>query len=373
VWCPFDPIEDTFMSALMFTPRPSAPALTTLPQDPRWRMVLQRELSSDFVYGVLTTGIFCRSTCPSRRPQPANVVFFGDAAQARSAGLRPCKRCQPEDDTLSPSARTAGIIAKACAYLNLQSERSVSLPELATHVGLSPFHLQKLFRATVGVTPRQYAHAQRMEHFAKEVDAHSVTDALYHAGFQSSSRLYEHATRDLGMRPGDLRRKASGLEIHYSTAACPLGRILVATTAKGICAIALGDTDEDLFADLQLRFAKATFTATRDTEALEQVVALIAEPQAALALPLDLRATAFQLRVWQQLQQIPRGETRSYGQIAVALGQPTAARAVARACASNPVALAIPCHRVIASSGAITGYRWGVDRKQKLLDIEQTN
>ncbi|ADV83816.1 transcriptional regulator, AraC family [Terriglobus saanensis SP1PR4] len=357
----------------MFNPPTTAQVFPTLLQDPRWRMVLQREPSNDFVYGVTTTGIFCRSTCPSRRPEPANVRFYNNGAQARSAGLRPCKRCQPEDDSLAPSAKTAGLVAKACAYLDLQSDRTVPLSKLAEHVGLSPFHLQKLFRATVGVTPRQYVHAQRMKHFAEQIEAHSITDALYQAGFQSSSRLYENAARDLGMHPGDLRRKAAGLEILYSIAACPLGRVLVATTEKGICAIALGDTDEELLADLQRRFAKADLVPADDQVALQQVIALIAEPQAALALPLDLRATAFQLRVWQQLQLIPRGETRSYAQVAVALGKPTAARAVARACASNPVALAIPCHRVVGSSGAITGYRWGVDRKEKLLAMEQAH
>lgn len=359
------------MSDLMFNPPTVAQLSPTHLQNSRWRMVLQREPSSDFVYGVTTTGIFCRSTCPSRRPQPSNVRFYDTPQEARAAGLRPCKRCQPEVDALAPTAKTAEIIAKACAYLDLQSERTVPLSELAAHVGLSPFHLQKLFRATVGVTPRQYAHAQRMKHFAEEVHTHSVTDAIYQAGFQSSSRLYEHAARDLGMHPGDLRRKAAGLEIRYSIAACPLGRVLVATTERGICAIALGDTDAELLVDLRRRFEKAVFVPTDDEEVLQQVIGLIDEPHAALALPLDLRATAFQLRVWQQLQLIPRGETRSYAQIATSLGQPTAARAVARACASNPVALAIPCHRVIGSSGAITGYRWGVDRKEKLLTMEQ--
>ena len=359
------------MSNLMLNPPTVAQIFPTLLQESRWRMVLQREPSSDFVYGVTSTGIFCRSTCPSRRPQPAYVRFYDTVTEARAAGLRPCKRCQPEMDALAPTTRTAEFVAKACAYLDLQSERTVSLSELAAHVGLSPFHLQRLFRATVGVTPRQYAHARRMKQFAQEVGAHSVTNALYQAGFQSSSRLYEHAARDLGMHPGDLRRKAAGVEIRYNIAACALGRILVATTAKGLCAIALGDTDEELLADLQRRFAKANMVPSDDQEALQQVIGLIAEPDTALALPLDLRATAFQLRVWQQLQLIPRGETRSYAQVATEIGQPTAARAVARACASNPVALAIPCHRVVGSSGGITGYRWGVHRKEKLLAMER--
>jgi AraC family transcriptional regulator of adaptative response/methylated-DNA-[protein]-cysteine methyltransferase len=339
----------------------------------RWQNVLDRR-PADFLYGVMSTGIFCRTTCPSRRPRPENVRFFDTAAEARAAGLRPCLRCRPEDAAQDLTALPSQVLERACETLRRNRERNVPLKELAAQAGLSPFHFQRTFRAALGVTPRQYAHHLRMKSFQQKLEtASNVTEAIYDAGFQSSSRLYESSTRELGMTPTDLRRKAANLEIRYATAACPLGRILVASTTKGICAITLGDADAELIADLQARFTRAHLThATQDElqQALDAAITLIEEPAAAFNLPLDLRATAFQLRVWQALQKIPRGETRSYAAVAASLGQPTATRAVARACASNPVALAVPCHRVVGSSGALTGYRWGVERKRKLLELE---
>jgi AraC family transcriptional regulator, regulatory protein of adaptative response / methylated-DNA-[protein]-cysteine methyltransferase len=343
-----------------------------------WEMVERRDIEADslFVYAVKTTGIFCRPSCPSRRPLRESVEFFATGELARAAGYRACKRCQPGGE--HPQQRLVGL---ACEYIDRNPETTVTLDALGKVMGLSPFHAQRIFRKTLGVTPKQYQQARRMERFRAELtkgaagDSNrrsTVTDAIYESGFSSGSRLYEHSSAEIGMTPTEFRKNARGLKITYGIAESPLGKMLVAATAAGVCSVAFGDLESELEDELQARFALAEIS--RDDaglgETLRAVLSRMCEHPLAADLPLDVRATAFQRRVWSALQAIPRGETRSYAEIAAEIGQPTAVRAVAHACASNPVAVVIPCHRVIGSDGKLTGYRWGVERKRKLLEAE---
>ncbi len=335
-----------------------------------WRMVEERSISADslFVYAVRTTGIYCRPSCPSRRPLRASVEFFATGGEARAAGYRACKRCQPEGDR--PQQK---LLTTACDYIERNLEKTITLETLGKLLNLSPFHAQRLFRRALGLTPKQYQRARRMDNLRDQLMTRpSVTDAIYEAGFSSGSRLYEDAAAEIGMTPTQYRQRAKGLRIRYGVAESPLGKLLVAVTDSGICAIALGDLESELEDDLRDRFALAEID--RDDSGLggtlQAVLSQLAEHPLAIDLPLDIRATAFQRRVWEKLQAIPRGETRSYAQIAAAIGQPKAVRAVARACAANPLAVVIPCHRVIGSDGKLTGYRWGVERKRRLLTIE---
>jgi AraC family transcriptional regulator of adaptative response/methylated-DNA-[protein]-cysteine methyltransferase len=321
-----------------------------------------------FVYAVRTTGIYCRPSCPSRRPLRKSVEFYPTSELAERAGYRACKRCTPAQE--HPQLRT---LTAACDYLDRRNNETVTLQELGTAVGLSPFHAQRIFRRCLGITPREYQQARRIERFRQQVArGDTVTTALYEAGFGSSSRLYEGAHEQLGMTPAELRGGGHNIRIRCSITDSPLDKMLVAVTDVGICAISFGLLESELEDDLAARFPLAELR--RDQEGLGsvvlQVLSQLSEHPAALDLPLDVRATAFQKRVWMALQQIPRGETRSYGDIAESLGQPTAARAVARACSQNPVAVMIPCHRVVGKSGRLTGYRWGVQRKQNLLAME---
>ena len=334
-----------------------------------WQQVQAHDLGGDgqFVYAVRTTGIYCRPSCPSRRPARKNVVFYPTSAEAHAAGYRPCKRCQP--DTIHP--QTSRVIS-ACHYLD-QQEKNPTLSELGRAVGMSPYALQRLFQRILGVTPRQYWATRQTRRFQQELaTSSSVTTAIYAAGYRSSSRLYEQSNATLGMTPSNYKKHGKGQEIFYTTADSPLGRILVAATERGLCAVAFAETDAELCRNLQHDFAQASLQ--RDDEILADRLAVVLsqlhEHPLSTALSLDVRATAFQCRVWQALQQIPRGETRSYGEIAQQIGQPAAVRAVARACAQNPVAVVVPCHRVIGKSGKLTGYRWGVKRKQILLQLE---
>lgn len=338
--------------------------------DRAWKMVVDRRPTAEamFVYAVRTTGIYCRPSCPSRRPLRKSVEFYPTSELAERAGYRACKRCTPAQE--HPQLR---ILTAACDYLDRHNNEAVTLQELGTAVGLSQFHAQRIFRRCLGITPREYQQTRRIERFRRQVaQGDTVTTALYEAGFGSSSRLYEDAHKQLGMTPAELRGGGQNIQIRYSIGDSPLDKMLVATTDVGLCAISFGLLESELEDDLAARFPFSDLR--RDQEGLgsvvRQVLSQMSEHPAALDLPLDVRATAFQKRVWMALQQIPRGETRSYGEIAESLGQPTAARAVARACSQNPVAMVIPCHRVVGKNGRLTGYRWGLQRKQNLLAME---
>jgi AraC family transcriptional regulator, regulatory protein of adaptative response / methylated-DNA-[protein]-cysteine methyltransferase len=353
-------------------------ASMTFPQNPAipdasqaWEAVLRRDRSArDFVYAVTTTGVFCRSGCPSRRPARENVRFFSDAAAALAAGFRACQRCRPQAE--SPDAAT---VKKLAAHLDGKLDRAVPLAELGRIAACSPFTAQRLFRRVLGVTPAQYQRQARAAALRAGLGSGSTTAtaALYAAGYSNSSRAYEAANHTLGMRPGEFRSKGKGLNIRYSIVDSQLGLVLVARTAKGVCAVALGDSRDELLHELQDRFRAAEIIEDPSLDAtLAAVIRSCGGDSAALLdLPLDLRATAFQMQVWEALRRIPAGETRSYAAVAAALGNPRAVRAVARACASNPAALLVPCHRVIGSDGKLTGYRWGVERKKKLLALER--
>jgi AraC family transcriptional regulator, regulatory protein of adaptative response / methylated-DNA-[protein]-cysteine methyltransferase len=338
--------------------------------DHAWKMVVDRSATAEamFVYAVRTTGIYCRPSCPSRRPLRESVEFYPTSELAERAGYRACKRCTPTQE--HPQLRT---LTAACSYLDRHDNGTVKLQELGKAVGLSPFHVQRIFRRCLGISPRQYQQARRIERFRQQVtQGDTVTTALYEAGFGSSSRLYEGAHAQLGMTPAELRGGGKDIHIRYSISDSPLDKMLVAVTEVGLCAISFGLLESELEDDLAARFPLAELR--RDQEGLgsvvRQVLTQLSEHPVALDLPLDVRATAFQKRVWTALQQIPRGETRTYGEIARSLGQPTAVRAVARACSQNPVAVVIPCHRVVGKSGRLTGYRWGLQRKQNLLALE---
>ncbi|WP_322010788.1 bifunctional DNA-binding transcriptional regulator/O6-methylguanine-DNA methyltransferase Ada [Paraburkholderia sp. J12] len=336
----------------------------------RWEAIATRNAGADgaFFYGVRTTGVFCRPSCASRLPRRENVAFFDDADAARAAGFRECKRCRP-----GGLPRELEIVRRACAALDADPQERLTLAELGDAVHLSPFHLQRLFKRVLGVSPRQYQAARRGAALRDALtQGAGVTRASTDAGFGSSSRLYESVPAELGMAPSAYRRKGAGLTIRYASAPTPLGVVLVAATARGICRIAFGDDAATLAAALNDDFANAD--RVEDTQALApfiaQIDAYLHGRRERFDLPLDIAPTAFQQRVWEALQRIPYGETRSYTQIAETLGAPRAVRAVASACASNPVALAIPCHRVIQKGGSLAGYRWGLERKAALLDAE---
>lgn len=336
----------------------------------RWEALASRDARADgaFFYGVRTTGVFCRPSCASRLPRRENVAFFDDADAARAAGFRECKRCRP-----GGLPRELEIVQRACAALDADPQARLTLAELSDAVHLSPFHLQRLFKRVLGVSPRQYQAARRGAALRDALtQGAGVTRASTDAGFGSSSRLYESVAAELGMAPSAYRRKGAGLTIRYACAPTPLGLVLVAATARGICRIAFGDDASALVASLHADFANAACIEDADAVApfIAQIDAYLHGRRERFDLPLDIAPTAFQQRVWDALQHIPYGETRSYTQIAEGLGAPRAVRAVASACASNPVALAIPCHRVVQKGGALAGYRWGLARKAALIDAE---
>lgn len=341
-----------------------------------WQAVQERDRSRDgtFYYGVRSTGIYCRPSCPSRRPGRPQVVFFEQPAQAEAAGFRPCRRCRP----LEAANYQAEIVQQACRYIEDNVARPAGPPalaELGQQVGLSPFHLQRLFKRVTGVSPRQYAEAYRLGQLKDRLkDQESVTGALYSAGYGSSSRLYEQASASMGMTPASYRRGGSGTAIHYTVADCSLGHLMVAATDKGICAVRLGDDEGKLRDELAREYPAAELHRDESGalgEWVQEILNYLAGQQPRLDLPLDIQATAFQRQVWEALRTIPYGSTRSYGEVAASLGQPGAVRAVAHACAVNPVALVIPCHRVIRQNGELAGYRWGLDRKRALLEKER--
>ena len=338
----------------------------------RWAAVSRRDASADgtFVYSVETTGVYCRPGCPSRLPRREHVRFHVNAEAAERAGFRPCKRCRPTER--SKTERNADLIAAACRRIE-ESDELLSLDTLAGEARLSPHHFHRLFKSVMGVTPKAYGDSVRAKRMREGLTrSPSVTDAIYGAGYSSSGRFYETSNAMLGMTPTDYRAGGKGLVIRYGFGRSDLGLVLVAATARGICMIALGDEKKALETDLRTRFPQAEIhRGDKDfAQWIARVVALIEMPKRGLDLPLDLRGTAFQCRVWQALRDIPAGETASYGEIAAKLGTPKSARAVARACATNPVAIAVPCHRVVGRDGALTGYRWGLKRKRALLDRE---
>jgi len=341
-------------------------------EETRWNAVVQRDRQADgaFVYGVATTGIYCRPGCPSKLPNRENVRFFDTWEEAERAGFRPCKRCSPSASR--PPAPHLEIIRRACRLIE-DADEPPTLQALADTVGLSPAYFHRRFKEIVGVTPKQYAVQQRINRMQGTLQASpTVTEAIYASGFASSSRFYADATQTLGMHPSDYRNKGAGIQIRFATVPCYLGWLLVAATAKGICAIIFADTPEDLEKSLQARFPKAEFTKgdSEFTTWVAQVLDFLESPQEGLHLPLDIQGTAFQRRVWAALQEIPVGETASYSDIAARIGNPKASRAVAQACAANPVAVAIPCHRVVRRDGSLGGYRWGKERKRLLLEQE---
>ncbi len=341
--------------------------------DPRWQQVLARDAAADgrFVYAVRSTGVYCRPSCPSRRARPENVRFFPAPDEAEAAGFRPCRRCNPRG--LSTAEANAALVAAACRLIEA-SDSPPSLDALAEAAGLSPFHFHRQFKAATGLTPRAYVAAHRAGRLREGLqDSDSVTGAIYEAGFNASSRFYESADAMLGMTPSAWRKGGAGAEIRFALGQCALGAILVAQSRRGICAIALGDDPEALLRDFQDRFPRAALIGgDPEFEALvARVVGFVEAPRIGLDLPLDIRGTAFQQRVWQALRQIPPGSTASYAEIARRIGEPRASRAVAQACAANALAVAIPCHRVVRSDGGLSGYRWGIARKQALLDRER--
>jgi len=345
----------------------------------RWNAVTARDARAEgaFLYAVRTTGVYCRPTCHSRLPRRENVAFFDAPAAAEGAGFRACKRCAPNVTGAAPAeAAAAEAVARACRLIEASAEPP-SLEELAAAVSLSRFHFHRLFKQATGVTPKQYATAHRLRRLRDGLQGGvrsgaSVTDAIYDAGFGASSRAYAAAPEALGMTPGTLRDGAASVVIHYAVGQCSLGWAIVAATERGVCAIELGDSPDDLLARLRARFPKAHLSAGDAAFAgtVRQVVALLETPERGLNLPLDIQGTAFQRRVWDALRQIPSGRTASYASIAARIGQPSATRVVAQACAANTLAVAIPCHRVVRGDGELGGYRWGVTRKRVLLERE---
>ncbi len=359
----------------MATTRPArktADTAGTVVDDPRWQAVVTRDRVMDgrFLYSVRTTGVYCRPSCAARLANPGNVRFHADAAEAEAAGFRPCRRCRPDQPALAE--QHAAIVAAACRAIQA-AEAVPSLAALARGAGLSPHHFHRVFKAVLGVTPRDYAVARRAERLRAGLEQTGrVTDAIYDAGFGSGSRFYERSDAILGMTPTRFRNGGQHEVIRFAVGQSTLGAILVAASDKGVCAILIGDDPDALARDLQDRFSNAKLVgADAGFEAtVAKIVGLIEAPNLGHELPLDVRGTAFQQRVWRALNALPPGSTARYADIARAIGQPGAARAVALACAANPLAVAIPCHRVVRTDGSLSGYRWGVDRKRKLLARE---
>lgn len=339
-----------------------------------WQAVKTRDKSyaGVFVFGVRTTRVYCRPGCPARVPLQKNVRFFALPAAAEQAGFRPCKRCQPQ--TVAMRDENACRVQQVCDYIRQHLHKSLTLEDLSAVVYLSPFHLQRIFSGVMGISPRQYMEACRMTDFkARLKDGERVTDAIYSAGFGSGSRVYERTASQMGMSPSTYQKGGENMTIRYSTTPTVMGAMLVAMTERGVCSLTLGNTADDLVLRLYHEFPKAVIE--RDDRALdttlEQVIAYLEGWQPHFDLPLDIRVTAFQKRVLDELTRIPYGQTRTYGEIAAAIGEPKAARAVGRACATNPVPLIIPCHRVVGSNGSLTGYAYGTERKKYLLEMEQ--
>ncbi len=340
--------------------------------DPRWAAVVARDPAADgaFYYSVRTTGVYCRPSCPARLPRPENVRFHQTREEAEQAGFRPCKRCRPDQPSLAE--QSAAKVTSACRIIE-QAEGTPSLKELAAHVGISAYYFHRVFKQITGLTPREYAAAHRAKQVRSELGRSStVTEAIFDAGYSSNSRFYEKSSDILGMTPTNYRAGGANREIRFAVGECSLGSILVAASDQGVCAILLGDDPDDLARELQDRFPHAHLIGgDGDFEQLvSKVVGFVEAPGIGLDLPLDVRGTAFQQRVWQALRQIPVGATATYTEIARRIGSPKSVRAVAQACGANALAVAIPCHRVVRTDGGLAGYRWGVERKRALLERE---
>ncbi|HLW36829.1 MAG TPA: bifunctional DNA-binding transcriptional regulator/O6-methylguanine-DNA methyltransferase Ada [Candidatus Eremiobacteraceae bacterium] len=340
--------------------------------DARWQAFMARDKNADgrFVVGVHSTKIYCRPSCPARHPKPQNVTFFPSAGEARARGYRACLRCQPDQ----PAAKSRELVQRVCRYIDEHDEATPDLRTLGRHAGVSPSHLQRVFKALIGITPKEYSVARRMQRLKQRLKkGEAVTSALYAAGFGSSSRLYENGDAHLGMTPGRYRRAGTGSRLHYTTVDTMLGRMLVACTPRGVSEVRFGESDAALEKALRQDYHRAEIA--RDDAALQAVVKKIVahlDSGASLdGIALDVRATAFQHRVWKALRAIPYGQTRTYGEIAAVIREPKAARAVGRACGSNPVAVIVPCHRVVCQDPNGGGYRWGMRRKRRLLAQEQ--
>ena len=341
-------------------------------KDPRWAAVVARDRDADgtFYYSVKTTGVYCRPSCGARLANPGNVRFHRTVADAERAGFRPCKRCKPDQPSLEK--RHAAAVAEVCRLIE-SAESTPGLAALAKRAGLSVHHFHRIFKAATGLTPREYAAAHRTRRVRDGLTrSATVTEAIYDAGFNSGGRFYATSDQMLGMTPTEYRAGGSHTDIHFAVGECSLGSILVAQSAKGVCAILLGDDPDALVRDLQDRFPRATLVGGDDRfeTIVARVVGFVEAPSIGLDLPLDVRGTAFQQRVWQALREIPAGSTVSYADLASRIGSPKSVRAVAQACAANTLAVAIPCHRVVRHDGALSGYRWGVDRKRVLLERE---
>ena len=344
----------------------------TVKSDSRWRSIVDREAAADgkFYYSVKTTGVYCRPSCAARLARPENVVFHATRQEAENAGFRPCKRCKPDRPSLVEEH--AAKITAICRLIE-QSDEPPRLDNLAAEAGMSVFHFHRVFKAVTGLTPNGYAKANMAKRVRTKLgEGSSVTEAIYDAGFNSNSRFYETSNQMLGMTPSEFRAGGSDTDMSFAVGECSLGSILVATSKKGVCAILLGGDPAQLVRDLQDQFPKANLTGNEKRyEALvAKVVGFVEQPGLGLDLPLDIRGTAFQQRVWKALREIPVGGTASYAMIAKKIGLPKSVRAVAQACAANSLAVAIPCHRVVRTNGSLSGYRWGVERKRTLLDRE---
>ena len=367
--------EPIFMSPVVDAVLPEADAGNLRPaslDQTRWDAVVARDPAADglFFYSVRTTGVYCRPSCGARLARRENVRFHATAADAKAAGFRPCRRCRPDEEPLAQ--RQAAIVQQACRTIEAADDLP-QLDDLAAAAGMSRFHFHRVFKAVTGVTPKAYASAHRSRRVRAELERGAkVTDAIYDAGFNSNGRFYASSSKVLGMKPTDFRAGGTGAFIRFAVAECSLGSILVAASTVGVCAILLGDDPDALVRDLQDRFPKAELgggdKAFEDWVA--RVIQFVEAPRLGLDLPLDIRGTAFQQRVWKALTEIPTGRTSSYREIAEKIGAPAAVRAVAMACAANALAVAIPCHRVVRHDGALSGYRWGVERKLALLERE---
>ena len=356
----------------MNTPAKNQIKAVAIENDPRWTAIVARDVRADgtFYYSVETTGVYCRPSCASRPARPQNVAFHATRAAAERAGFRPCRRCKPDQPSLLE--QHAAKVTEACRLIET-SEELPNLEALANHVQLSVYHFHRVFKAITGLTPKAYAAAHRARRVRDELDrSASVTAAIFDAGYNSNGRFYEKSDQLLGMTPTDYRAGGTNAQIRFAIGECSLGSILVACSERGICAILLGDDPSALAHDLQDKFPRATLIGgdTDFEQLVAKVVGFVEAPELGLDLPLDVRGTAFQQRVWQALRKIPAGTTASYSDIAERIGSPKAVRAVAQACASNNLAVAIPCHRVVRNDGALSGYRWGVERKRTLLDRE---
>lgn len=354
------------------TVSPKTRAAGAIEHDPRWTALTARSVAADgtFFYSVRTTGVYCRPSCGARLPRPENVRFHATREEAERAGFRPCKRCRP--DRASLAEQHAATVTEICRLIETSS-RVPALDALAARAGMSPFHFHRVFKAVTGLTPRAYAAAHRGERVRRELGkAPTVTAAIYDSGYSSNGRFYGESEQMLGMTPTEYRAGGTKAEIRFAVGECSLGSILVARSERGVCAIFLGDDPDALTRELQDRFPRATLIGgdAAFEDVVAKVVGLIEAPGTGVDLPLDVRGTAFQQRVWRALREIPAGSTASYREIARRIGAPRAVRAVAHACAVNPVAVAIPCHRVVRSDGGLAGYRWGVERKRELLERE---